>query len=173
MVTRCRSFPGTRPVNERRQSFRILAVPDFDQVVLNVRGRQITARLVDTSSSGLGVMCDQSVRVQVGERLKVQADIDWYSVKVVRAEMSSEGHLLGLERMADQDDGPVSRKTESRLVAVVFAGIVLAMPALTAAWVFRPSRGRVAANSSQPAQLDKLAPAPAEDPTEPGSMATP
>jgi hypothetical protein len=160
-------------VNERRQSFRILAVPDFDQVVLKVRGRQITARLVDTSSSGLGVMCDPSVRVQVGERLKVQADTDWYSVKVVRAEMSAEGHLLGLERTGDQNDGPVSRKTESRLVAIVFAAIVLAMPALTAAWAFRPSRERVAANSSQPAQLDKLVPAPAEHPSGPGSTVTP
>jgi PilZ domain-containing protein len=160
-------------VNERRQSFRIVAVPDFDQVVLKVRERQITTRLVDTSASGLGVMCDPSVCVQVGERLKVQTDTDWYSVKVARVETSPEGHLLGLERTADQDDARVSRKTESRVVAIAFAVFVLAMPALTMAWVFRPLRGRVAANSLQPVQFDTALPAPADHPSGSGPVATP
>ena len=149
-------------MNERRQAFRIVAVPDFDQVVLKVRERQVSARLVDTSTTGLAVMCAPSVRVELGERLKVQAGTDWYSVVVARVKTSPEGHLLGLERTADQHDGQVSRKTESRLVAIAFAAIVLAMPALTMAWVYRPMGGRMAASSSQPAQLDTALPAPAD-----------
>ncbi len=39
-------------MEERRQAYRMRAQSDFDRLMLKVRGREVTARLYDTSLTG-------------------------------------------------------------------------------------------------------------------------
>ena len=143
-------------------------MPDFDQVVLLVRNREITARLHDTSATGLGVICEADVNIQPGDEMKVRTDSGWFSVKVARIVTTPEGRLLGLVRGGGSAEARSARKNESRLIAVVFAATILAMPLLTVAWTYCRPQQPPAANSAQRAQL--AAPASA---TSSGAPATP
>jgi len=140
-------------MDERRQAFRMRALPDFDQVVLKVQGRQVSARLYDTSLSGLGVIFGPGVTVQIGEILMVGSDAGWFSAKVARIATTPDGPLVGLERCAESPEATQARKDESRLIAVVFAIVVVAMPLVTLAWTHNRSQRPRNADSSQPAQL--------------------
>jgi hypothetical protein len=146
-------------MQERRQAFRMQAVPDFDQVVLKVRDREIAARLYDTSATGLGIICEADVNIQPGDELKVRTDSGWFSVKVARISTTPEGRLLGLVRSWESANASSARKNESRLIAVVFAATVLAMPLLTVAWNHCRPQHPPAENPAQKAQL--AAPPPA------------
>jgi len=121
-------------MDERRQAYRMRAVADFDQLVLKVRGRDITARLYDTSLTGLGVICDPAIQLKVGEKVQVSTDDGWFSAQVVRVGIMPLGRLVGLERDLQTPATAQARKDESRLVAVFFATVVVLMPLLTIAW---------------------------------------
>jgi len=146
-------------MDERRQAFRMRALPDFDQVELKVQGRQVSARLYDTSLSGLGVIFGPSVTVQIGDILMVSSDAGWFSAKVARIAATPDGLLVGLERCAETPEATQARKDESRLIAVVFGIAVVAMPLLTVAWTYSRSQRPRVADSSQPAQLANPSPA--------------
>jgi|GEM_PF-5496244 PilZ domain. len=120
-------------MTERRQAFRMPALPDFDQVVVKVRGREVAAKLCDTSLNGLSVVCKSEVQVRVGERIEVSSDSGWFFVKVVRVTATPDGPLLGLERQMETAEAAQARRDESRLLAVIFAIVVIALPLLTAA----------------------------------------
>jgi hypothetical protein len=153
-------------MDERRRAFRMRALPDFDQVVLKVRGRQVSARLYDTSLSGLGVIFGPGVTVQIGDILMVSSDGGWFSAKVARVATTPEGQLVGLERCTESPEATQARKDESRLIAVVFTIAIIAMPLVTLVWTHsQPLRPRVA-NSSQPVQLDN--PSPSEPTSDDG-----
>jgi hypothetical protein len=145
-------------MDERRQAYRMRAQADFDQLVLKVRGREVTARLYDTSLTGLGVICDPAIQLAVGEKVQVSTHDGWFSAKVVRVGVGPLGRLVGLERHIETSATTKARKDESRLVAVFFGTIVVLMPLLTIAWNrFQPS-GRESAQSSPPPQLDTPSP---------------
>ncbi len=129
------------------------ALADFDQLVLKVRGREITARLFDTSLTGLGVICDPAIQLEVGEKLQVSTEDGWFAAKVARVGIIPQGRLVGLERYIETPASAQARKDESRLVALVFAIFVVAMPLLTLAWGWGGQRRRQAAQSSPPADL--------------------
>jgi len=141
-------------MDERRQAFRMRALPDFDQVELKVRGRRVSARLYDTSLSGLGVIFGPGITVQIEDILMVGSDAGWFSAKVARIATTPEGTLVGLERCAESPEATQARKDESRLIAVVFTIAIIAMPLVTLAWTHNRSQRPRAANSAQPAQLD-------------------
>jgi hypothetical protein len=147
-------------MDERRQAFRMRALPDFDQVVVKVRGSEVSARLYDTSLTGLGVIFNDGVKVQIGDVVMVGSDAGWFSAKVARVATTPDGPLVGLERCAESPAATQARKNESRLIAVVFAIAVVALPLVTWGWMQnRPQRPR-ATNSSQPARL--ASPLPSE-----------
>lgn len=109
------------------------ALPDFDQVVVKVRGREVAAKLCDTSLNGLCVVCKSEVQVRVGEKIEVSSDSGWFLVKVVRVTATPEGPQLGLQRQMETPEAAQARRDESRLLAVIFAIVVIALPLLTAA----------------------------------------
>ena len=129
------------------------ALADFDQLVLKVRGREITARLFDTSLTGLGVICDPAIQLEVGEKLQVSTEDGWFAAKVARVGIIPQGRLVGLERYIETPAAVQAKKDESRLVALVFAIVVIAMPLLTIAWRRSGPPRRQAAQSSPPAEL--------------------
>lgn len=141
-------------MEDRRQAYRMRAQADFDQLVLKVRGREITARLYDTSLMGLGVICDPAIQLEVGEKVQVSTDNGWFAAKVVRVGIMPLGRLVGLERQVETSATIKARKDESRLVAVFFGAVVVLMPLLTIAWNRFQGRGAQTAKSPPPAQLN-------------------
>ena len=149
------------------------AQAEFDQLVLKVRGREIKARLVDTSLTGLGIICDPSIQLVEGEQVQVSTEDGWFSAKVARVGITPQGRLVGLARHVETPATAQARKDESRLVAVVFATIVVTMPLLSFAWSRLLPRGRDAARSSPPAQLATAEPDQATDAPPPGQPEQP
>jgi hypothetical protein len=160
-------------MEERRAAYRMRAQAEFDQLVLKVRGREIKARLYDTSLTGLGVICDPAIQLVVGEQVQVSTDDGWFSARVARVGITPLGRLVGLARHVETPATARARRDESRLVAVVFALVVVTMPLLTFAWSRYQPRGRDAAGSAPPAKIATAAPQQATKAAPPGQPEQP
>jgi hypothetical protein len=140
-------------MDERRQAFRMRAEPGFDQVVIQLRGKDLRARLSDTSASGLSVICDRKTAIEPGELLKIRTDAGWFTATAKWVESTPAGVVAGLERVEDLPDPKVPWITEAGLIPFAFVGIVLAVPLLRLTWEYCLPGEPTAANSPQPAQF--------------------
>ena len=138
---------------ERRQAYRMRAEPGFDQVVLQIRGKEVRGRLGDTSALGLNVVCQGQVIIHPGEPLKIRMDCGWFGATAKWSETTENQTTIGLERGDEVPDPNAVWIKESRLVPFAFAGIVIAVPLLIETWKLCRPKEPAAARPNASAQL--------------------
>ncbi|MCA9270738.1 MAG: PilZ domain-containing protein [Planctomycetales bacterium] len=136
--------------NEQRHSYRYPAQSGRDQATVRLRGKNLSAKLVDESAGGLSLEVSPKAQLQVDQLLEVGIYSGWYRTKVKHVEQRGRVLHIGVERIAliVSDEGPAARRGaknppsfawHNRLVMVATVGAAIAAGMGLSNW-FSPAK---------------------------------
>ncbi len=96
------------PTPERRQARRFPTPEERREAMLRSGDRETSVRLLNESSTGFAVLCDQHPGVFDGETVWLKTVAGWETVSVVSITSDTAGIRIGLRRL--NDSGPAPEK---------------------------------------------------------------
>jgi len=102
------------PLEDRRQSRRFPTPDERRDAILRLGDRETPVQLLDESSTGFAVVCDQHPGVFEGETLWIKTVAGWETVSAVSVTSDPAGVRIGLRRLNDMLPTPAAEPTPSQ-----------------------------------------------------------
>jgi len=102
------------PLEERRQARRFPTPEERRPAILRLGDRETPVRLLDESSTGFAVLCDQHPGVFEGETLWLKTVAGWEAVSAVSVTSDPAGIRIGLRRLYDHSAASEPERLEKK-----------------------------------------------------------